>query len=251
MTQVGDHAGRARRPPTAAEGDRDGQPRAGEQPRRRGTQRDQDSGRGGKGIGGGDQLGQHAPGQEGQRRAHHDTAQPAGPRIAGDQAAGHHEYRVGEQVPAGPGRDQQAEEAGGEQRQYRAAAGQRDGSRTGATWRPLYPRLAPRGPGLRHRTARTRLTSAGSIRAPPSSGAVADSGAGPGTSSGADRARGVSSTTPGTVSSPSTTPSSLSLRALGSTRLSSEPTVWLYADTALASARPSRSMCPPRPEIRS
>ena len=34
-------------------------------------------------------------------------------------------------------------------------------------------------------------------------------------------------TTPGAVSSPSTTPSSLSLRALGSTRLSSEPTVWL------------------------
>ena len=45
--------------------------------------------------------------------------------------------------------------------------------------------------------------------------------------SGADSALVVSSTSAGAVSSPSTTPSSFSRLALGSTRLSSEPTAWL------------------------
>ena len=45
--------------------------------------------------------------------------------------------------------------------------------------------------------------------------------------SGADSALVVSSTRPGAVSSPSTRPSSFSRLALGSTRLSSDPTAWL------------------------
>ena len=84
-----------------------------------------------------------APGEEGQRRAHHHRAQSADPRVARDHAAGHDEHHVGERAPAGPGRDQQAEETGREQRDDRAAPGQPDRSRKLQARRSLRPAFRP------------------------------------------------------------------------------------------------------------
>ncbi len=154
-----------RGPVAAADGDHDGERRAGEQPGRRRAQRDQDPRRGQERPGRREHLRAGGPGEEHQRRSHHHRPQAAGPGVVGDGAAAADERRARQRAPAGPGRDQLGEEAQREQRRERPAPGEAH-RRLGFQARPALTVRRP-GPDLRHRAARTRPTGQAAVGLDP------------------------------------------------------------------------------------
>jgi 4-hydroxy-3-methylbut-2-en-1-yl diphosphate reductase len=111
-------------PVTAAHRHHDGERRAGEQPGRRGAQRNEDPLHGQERPGRRKHLRAGGPGEEQQRRGHHHRPQAAGPGVIRDRTAATDERRARQRAPAGPGRDQLGSEAQHEQRRERPAPGE-------------------------------------------------------------------------------------------------------------------------------
>jgi 4-hydroxy-3-methylbut-2-en-1-yl diphosphate reductase len=111
-------------PVTAAHGHHDGERRAGEQPGRRGAQRDEDPLRGQERPGRREHLRAGGPGEEEQRRGHHHGPQAAGPGVVRNRTAAADERRARQRAPACPRGDQLGSEAQHEQRRERPAPGE-------------------------------------------------------------------------------------------------------------------------------